>query len=619
MASETLDWFFEMHDKISGPAKSAGSAMSVLKSGIDKVSASLKKLDAEQRSLKLAGASGLLGKNDVSKGMREIARSRDVLQTMRGELQSKLPDAAEKSSSRLGALAARAAPILAVGAAIVAGVRAVIGFARSAVEFTESIIAAGSAAENTQIAVAGMLQQAGRTDNWTASMQGASEVLDLIRRKAAKLPGESEDFIQIFRSALPKALEAGMSQVQAADFAGQFGAVGLTFGIDAEQLGRDANLLLGGRAGAGVRSWTAMSDSIFRAAQGLHLNVTNAQEFNRLTAAQRGQLLTAALQRWQPMVDAFGQSWDSISSTTQSIGADIMRLGTAPAFAALKNALSAINDTLLTSEGTPTERLKGIIDVVKTLSTSFGDAFSGITTESVGKAFDDMLPAIKAVGKFMGDFVIPAFKAFGGGLVGGIISAAGPFSKIADLLSGKPNTAAWEQIGRAIGKLIVIIGGLVTAAFGLMRVVAFVAGLGSALFNAFLSLGGFIIEGFRVGFSTAWETLKAELVAQFSALPDVVKAVLGIASPSRVFEAIGLNTAQGFQVGVEQGQPESAAALETLVAAPTAEGGARAGANVTINITIEGNASEETIESMREMLRAELASLFGSVALEGVG
>lgn len=66
----------------------------------------------------------------------------------------------------------------------------------------------------------------------------------------------------------------------------------------------------------------------------------------------------------------------------------------------------------------------------------------------------------------------------------------------------------------------------------------------------FLSAGKNIVAGIRQGIENAWSGLQAKLRSLAGALPDVVKRVLGIRSPSRVFaEEVGAPSADGIAMG----------------------------------------------------------------------
>ena len=64
-------------------------------------------------------------------------------------------------------------------------------------------------------------------------------------------------------------------------------------------------------------------------------------------------------------------------------------------------------------------------------------------------------------------------------------------------------------------------------------------------------IGGNIIDGIKEGIKNAWKNLKEWFSGLFDDLIGIAKQILGIASPSKVFKKIGLQTAQGYQIGFD--------------------------------------------------------------------
>lgn len=63
-------------------------------------------------------------------------------------------------------------------------------------------------------------------------------------------------------------------------------------------------------------------------------------------------------------------------------------------------------------------------------------------------------------------------------------------------------------------------------------------------------VGAFMIQGLINGISSKWAELKSKIVGLASAMPDWVRKVLGIHSPSRVFAAIGGHVMAGLDQGL---------------------------------------------------------------------
>lgn len=80
----------------------------------------------------------------------------------------------------------------------------------------------------------------------------------------------------------------------------------------------------------------------------------------------------------------------------------------------------------------------------------------------------------------------------------------------------------------------------------------------SQLFNAlvsavasFVNIGTNIVQGIKNGIANAWNSLASWFRGLFGDLIQVAKDILGIASPSKVFEQIGEYTTEGFDEGME--------------------------------------------------------------------
>lgn len=205
---------------------------------------------------------------------------------------------------------------------------------------TYGVVSLNGQVEATAVGIAGMVQAAQVTNesggiaSWGESMAFAEQAMQQIRTDAAALPGEADDFVEVFRAGIAPALDAGMRAADVAQFTNRFAAVGISFRVDAPQIGRDLNLMLQGRAGAHVNMWNRLKSTIGK----------TAAEFNAMSAAQRQALIDTALRRYQPMIDAYANTWEAISSTTISYGKDLLRIGTAPLFRLAKSELKSMND-----------------------------------------------------------------------------------------------------------------------------------------------------------------------------------------------------------------------------------------------------------------------------------
>ena len=92
------------------------------------------------------------------------------------------------------------------------------------------------------------------------------------------------------------------------------------------------------------------------------------------------------------------------------------------------------------------------------------------------------------------------------------------------------------------------------------------------VFTAFrwLDIGSQIVNGLWQGLTSGWTGLISKIQGLAQQLPDVVKRILGIHSPSKVFDEIGANICKGLAQGLTTNAKLTKAAAKTVVASVTA-------------------------------------------------
>lgn len=168
--------------------------------------------------------------------------------------------------------------------------------------------------------------------------------------------------------------------------------------------------------------------------------------------------------------------------------------------------------------------------------------------DAIGGLWNDLVSLFKDTG--LGDFL----KALADGVAGAL---GGTFLAVLDTVIGVL-TGGFNVIGGLIkfvvGLLTLDFGkaweGLKQAASGAVNaLVSILLGIGSV----FASIGVNLVTGLVNGFSAAWQGFMNRVKALANMLPDAVKKVLGIHSPSRVFMAIGGHITGGLAQGIERG------------------------------------------------------------------
>lgn len=198
----------------------------------------------------------------------------------------------------------------------------------------KQVVDLGSSFEDTALSIAGNIKAFDLAATFDEARKMGSGALDIINQKAAALPGETEEYIQVFKTALPKAIESGLRDItKIADFTSQYAAVAISNQVDATQAGMDLMRLLGGQAGLDVRTWTMLSPHIGMA----------ATEFNKLTAEMRRMKIESALAKFTEQLTAAGDTYSAKIGELQSRVKALLRLGAENMFEAAKGTLTEIN------------------------------------------------------------------------------------------------------------------------------------------------------------------------------------------------------------------------------------------------------------------------------------
>lgn len=127
-----------------------------------------------------------------------------------------------------------------------------------------------------------------------------------------------------------------------------------------------------------------------------------------------------------------------------------------------------------------------------------------------------------------------------------------------------------------------------------------------------------LLSGLADGMMTGLDWVLDALRKVSDTVVSTLKERLGIHSPSKVFEGLGLNVSAGFSRGIEAGSGGSAAAVEELVHVPRA---ASAGRSVTLApgsvvVHVEGGGGADIETRVRDAVLQALGSAFEQLGLE---
>lgn len=402
--------------------------------------------------------------------------------------------------------------------------------------------------EDTKIALAGFLSALGVSKDFSQGMRDAAAAQQAIIVAAAKLPGEAEDYINVFRAGLPEVQSAiGGTLKDMYSFTNQLTAVTSSLSIDSAQVGRDVKLMLAagqGRAGGHVKTWTSLLPFLQKLPGQADLT---AKKFNAMTQAQRGMLIKQVLtgKELGAMVDEMGSTWSAQVGALVSNSKALLRLSTGPLFEGLKGAVSYMNALFFDSEGSLTEMGKTAVAIGAIVSTHLVRGFR--------RAFDwarQLLGVMVQVGetlmKSRGFQRITDFVGSLAGQAGAFAKTAGGFRHadapvaggpaIAGLIDAFSRPGVLEGVVEPLGRIFNDLTKLLAPFMALMTAVSGVLGdLVAAILPAFMgavaNLVGPLVTFMTGVFGIAtmiYDQLRPALSGLWSAVAVVVSALGGL-------------------------------------------------------------------------------------------
>lgn len=230
--------------------------------------------------------------------------------------------------------------------------------------------------ESTTNQLAGSIQVYKFAANYNDALLMAEGTLRRIKKDAADLPGTDTDFIRSFSINFPEQAQRGVKTLdEAINRSNRLTAVLLTKGVDSSQIGRDLGLMMRGQAGADVRSFMELKGQ---------MGVKDAAAFNALSAQKRFEKLDEVIKKNKDGIDAFANTWEAVSSTSESYMKSLVIAGSKPLFEEAKKNLKAMNDYL----GPMMPRIERALG----MATSAGLAGAGYLVGRVGGAISGAAP-----------------------------------------------------------------------------------------------------------------------------------------------------------------------------------------------------------------------------------
>lgn len=459
-------------------------------------------------------------------------------------------------------------------------------------------------------------------------IEGTPAQMDALAKSSKALAASFGTTAQSQVEAFYQAISAGAGSVEEAaavlDAANKFavgGVTDVTTGVDALTTAMNAyaatNLTAAEASDAlfvGIKGGKTTADEL-AASLGNIVPLASAAgiSFDEVVAATAA--LTTQGLGTSEAVTGLRQTISGIIKPTSEAAKEAERLGIAFSADALADqGLAAFLEDVIAKTGGSQESLAQLFGSVEALNTvlsmaggggaAFNDILAdmevkaGATAEAYGKMADSadnrlsvataqMSVALLEIGEAVLPMLVPAVQAVAEAVVtlSGNMSEMGPVLAAAGLAFGAV-AAPITAIGVAMGTAAILVVNNwdeIKKAFSsaeefraaLDKIVEYVAALGGRLVDALkeagkvalqaaLLIGVEIINGISAGIDRKFQELKDKITSLGVYLPEWLKDMLGIASPSKVFAEIGEWTVEGLMVGMDDREVELRARAETL-------------------------------------------------------
>lgn len=274
---------------------------------------------------------------------------------------------------------------------------------------------------------------------------------------------------------------------------------------------------------------------------------------------------------WSGITEFFSTLWTNIVATIQTVWSGIVSFFTtiAEGVKAVWNGVTEFFTMIFTNAVTAVQTVwGGIVAFFTTIWTGIQTVFSAVV-EFFSGIFSGAVTAIQSAWSGVTAFFssiwagIQSIFSVVASVLGGFFGSA--VSAIQSAWSGVTAffSSIWSGIQSIFSVVSSVLGGFFSSAVSAIQsawsgITSFFSGIWedikgvfSGAFDAFMSIGGDIVDGIKSGISDAWGRLTEWIEEKFGELVDAVLGFLGIHSPSRVFAEIGEDSMAGYAQGVE--------------------------------------------------------------------
>lgn len=378
-------------------------------------------------------------------------------------------------------------------------------------------ISVNAAVEDSTISFASIFRMFDVTKNFDEGLAPAKDLIAGIRKDAAALPGEFQDFVDMSQTIMPAMLGMGKSVADVRTNVSQLAAAAASVGLKGKQgfaqAAREYAELLEGRAGTHNLLGLKMGITAHSKVGGV--------DFNKTSGAARYDFVQESLKKAGEALPAFEKSWSGLTSTLADNFKAFLGRATAPLMDRMKVSIDRFSKFFESRSGDAADRVADALvaayDWAERKTLRIASHWSEIKSagQSLERSFEKVYGYVSPLVDKIGGLASKAFANPGAalgdalalragvGILGGaapeaMAASGGAVAAGAGVAAAAVGVALIDDVGGSVNRTGTILNGWWTGLLGLFDSAA---SKGAFLRDALGGIGAVILWGMDVAFT----------------------------------------------------------------------------------------------------------------------
>jgi len=413
---------------------------------------------------------------------------------------------------------------------------------------THALVGVNSSFEQIQLKMAQTLRFIGvSSGSFESALADAATMVARIESSAARLPGEAGDYTIAMSQAGVHVNRAVGDFERSYSLIEKMTAVGISIGHSGGETAMLLEQALDAQRGL-LDQGSMYAQSLMNAMRNLpeYAHITVAQ-FNKLKLEKRAVLMERVVAQYDDMIQAAGNTWDSISGAAASTLKTVARLSSTQMFEGIKSAVSTLTGAFQDGDGKLTHMAKTVVELGNMLGSWVGAGLERMAgaVSWIGENAVRLISSLDSNPLFA---AIDAIYSGAAGIFTDTERVVGPAIAIFDGLVGMANGLA-SALAPVIDSFVVVVGHVwrfitgVASVTGeiLQRLKPAFSKLGEAIGTIVSKIIDFlapVVAFIGEGFLTLYEVTADWLVPAFESLAELVQWIADNFDPAEFLAAM---------------------------------------------------------------------------------